>query len=411
MSTRQRLYPALDEAKTLARHCADARYVWNLGLEQRGLYRPGRVQRVTANSQMRQLAEARRAFAWLAEGSSSIQQQALRDLDQAFQNWWKNPGHFGRPSWRRAGQHDGFRVVEVTTRRLNRKWAQVQIPKVGWVRFRLTRPWHDVDSGRSARVTLNRSGQWHVTFASPQPTLRRVPTNESVGLDLGVAISIATSRGELIRMPALLSPGETQRKRRLKRQRARQVVGSKRRGRTTHQIAKLCERESAKRKDWIEKKTTNLVCDYDLIAIEDLKVKNMVRSAKGTIETPGVNVRAKAGLNRAIHAQGWSSLRTRLEQKAGAATSPVDVVVVPARNTSRQCEKCGSTAKENRESQAVFHCRACGHHAHADVNAAKNILAAGLAVSGRGGTPQRGEVVKTSPSGPAKRQPLVGVAA
>ena len=411
MSTRQRLYPTPDESTMLARHCGDARYVWNLGLEQRGLYRPSRAAKITANSQMRELAEARRSFAWLAEGSSSIQQQALRDLDQAFKNWWQNPGHFGWPTWRRAGQHEGFRVVEVTTRRLNRKWAQVQIPKLGWVRFRLTRPWHDVDSCRSARVTLNRAGQWHVTFASPQPTLVRVSTNGAVGLDLGVTTSIATSTGELLNMPSLLSAGEAQRKRRLERRRARQVKGSKRHDVTNHQIAKLCERETARRKDWIEKTTTTLVADYDLIAIEDLKVRNMVRSAKGTIETPGVNVRQKAALNRAIHTQGWSMLRTRLEQKAGAATSPVDVVVVPARNTSRQCEQCGSTAKENRESQAVFHCRVCGHHAHADVNAAKNILAAGLAVSGRGGTPQRGEVTTNSPSGPVKRQPPEGVAA
>jgi putative transposase len=360
---------------------------------------------------MRELAEARQSFAWLAKGSSSIQQQALRDLDQAFKNWWKNPSHFGRPTWRRAGQHEGFRVVEVTARRLNSKWAEVLVPKLGWVRFRLTRPWSDVLTCRSARVTLNRAGQWHVTFASPQPILCRVPTNEAVGLDLGVATSIATSRSELLRMPALLSPGEAQRKRRLERQRARRVVGSKRRDVTKHQIAKLCERETARRKDWIEKTTTNLVTNYDLIAIEDLKVKNMVRSAKGTITAPGVNVRAKAGLNRSIHAQGWGTLPARLEQKAGAATSRVDVAVVPARNTSRQCEQCGSTAKENRESQAVFRCRACGHHAHADVNAAKNILAAGLAVSGRGGTPQRGEVIKTPPSGPVKRQPLVGVTA
>jgi len=411
VSISQRLYPEEGTTSMLERHSADARYVWNLGLEQRGLYRPNRTQRVTANSQMRELAEARQCFTWLAEGSSSIQQQALRDLDQAFQNWWKNPGHFGRPTWRKAGQREGFRVVEVTTRRLNRKWAQVHIPKLGWVRFRLTRAWQDVDSCRSARVTFNRAGQWHVTFASPQPTVVRVSTNGVVGLDLGVATSIATSEGALLHMPTLLSPGETQRKRRLERQRARQIVGSKRRDVTKHQIAKLCARETARRQDWIEKITTTLVTNYDLLAIEDLKVKNMMRSAKGTLETPGLNVRQKAGLNRAIHAQGWGTLRTRVEQKASAATSPVEVIVVPARNTSRQCEKCGSVAKENRESQAVFHCRACGHHAHADVNAAKNILAAGLAVSGRGGTPQRGEVTTTPPCGPVKRQPPVRVAA
>jgi putative transposase len=201
----------------LARHCADARYVWNLGLEQRDLYRPGRAQKVTANSQMRELAEARQCFTWLAEGSSSIQQQALKDLDQAFQNWWKNAGHFGRPTWRRASQHEGFRIVEVKTRRLNRKWAQVQIPKAGWVRFRLTRSWCNMASCRSARVTLNRAGQWHVTFVSAQPAFRRSATTEVVGLDLGVATSIATSNGELLKMPSLLNPGEAQRKRRLER--------------------------------------------------------------------------------------------------------------------------------------------------------------------------------------------------
>ena len=410
MSTRQRLYPSPDDTKILARDCGDARYVWNLGLEQRGLYQPHRTRRVTAYSQMRELAEARQSFAWLGEGSSSIQQQALRDLDRAFQNWWKNPGHFGRPTWRRAGQHEGFRVVEVKTRRLNRKWAEVQIPKIGWVRFRLTRPWGDVDAGRSARVTLSHANQWHVTFASPQPEFARVSTNQSVGLDLGIVNSIATSRGDLLGMPALLSTGETQRKRRFERKRARQVVGSKRRDATKHQIAKLCERETVRRKDWIEKKTTALVKNYDFIAIEDLKIKNMVRSAKGTLATPGVNVRQKAGLNRAIHAQGWGTLRTRLEQKAAAATSIVEVVAVPACNTSRQCEKCGSTAKENRESQAVFRCRACGHHAHADVNAAKNILAAGLAVSGRGGTPHRGEVTDLTQR-PSEASTTVGVAA
>ncbi len=410
MSTRQRLYPASGKTTILARHCTDARYVWNLGLEQRNLYRPNRTLRVTANSQMRELAEARRAFAWFAEGSSSIQQQALRDLDQAFKNWWKKPGHFGRPTWRRAGQHEGFRVVEIKTRRVNRKWGEVLVPKLGWVRFRLTRPWADVASCRSARVTLNHAGQWHVTFASAQPSFLRSTTTAVVGLDLGVAASIATSDGALLHMPTLLSAGEAQRKRRLERQRARQVVGSKRRAVTKHKIANLCERESARRKDWIEKKTTEFVRDFDLLAIEDLKVKNMVRSAKGTNAQPGTNVRQKAGLNRVVHTQSWATVRTRLEQKAGAATSPVDVVVVPARNTSRQCEKCGSTAKENRESQAVFHCRACGYHAHADVNAAKNILAAGLAVSGRGGTPQSEAIDQSASSGPVKRQPLVGVA-
>ncbi|EQD35087.1 DNA (cytosine-5-)-methyltransferase, partial [mine drainage metagenome] len=162
-------------------------------------------------------------------------------------------------------------------------------------------------------------------------------------------------------MPALLSDQEARRKRHLQRRMARQVKGSKRRSRTKHQVAVLLERESSRRKDWIEKTTTGLVREFDIIAVEDLKIKNMVRSARGTIEHPGTNVASKSGLNRSIHAQSWGTFRTRLTDKATRADSPVLVIAVPAANTSRHCSDCGHVAKENRESQAVFLCQSCGH--------------------------------------------------
>jgi transposase len=126
------------------------------------------------------------------------------------------------------------------------------------------------------------------------------------------------------------------------------------------------------------------VKDHDLIAVEALTVKNMVRSARGSAENPGRKVAQKRGLNRSIQSQAWALFRKRLTEKATAATSPCEVVAVNPANTSRRCSECGHTAKENRESQAVFRCRACGRTDNADVNAARNILAAGLAVSGRG---------------------------
>ena len=97
MSIRERLYPRDEELPVLILHCSDARYVWNLALEQRNLWVRGRSQKITYNSQARELAEARK-ITWLKEGSSAIQQQVLRDLDKAFQNWWKNPGHFKHPT-------------------------------------------------------------------------------------------------------------------------------------------------------------------------------------------------------------------------------------------------------------------------------------------------------------------------
>jgi transposase len=126
------------------------------------------------------------------------------------------------------------------------------------------------------------------------------------------------------------------------------------------------------------------VKDHDVIAVEALEVKNMVRSARGTVEKPGRRVAQKRGLNRSIQSQAWALVRKRLTEKATAATSPCAVVAVNPVYTSLRCSECGHTAKENRESQAVFRCQSCGYSDNADVNAARNILAAGLAVSGRG---------------------------
>ena len=398
----------------LVRHCSDSRFVYNLGLEQRKFYRSDRVTKINTATQMRELTEARKSFSWLAEGSSSVQQAALRDLDRAFQNWWKNPGHFSHPTWRKAGLNEGFCVRDLSVRKLNRKWGEVLVPKAGWVRFRLSRPWAEIEASTSARITLDRSDRWHVSFTQSQPQLVREPTGEVVGLDMGIASSVTTSDGTHLRMPKLLSPGESQRKRRLQRKLSRQKKGSNRRARTKLQIAKLSARETDRRRDWVEKTTTDLVRSYDLIAIEDLKVKNMSRSAKGTKEKPGKNVAQKRGLNRSIQSQAWALFRKRLEDKAVNASSSVLVVPINPQFTSQTCPQCERAAKKNRKSQAVFICINCGYEANADINAAQNILAAGLGplwgVTGRRGTLQQ-KPVRAEHSGPAKRQLSEGLVA
>ena len=402
MSIRERLYPQEQELSVLERHCADARYVWNLALEQRNLWVRGRSQKITYKTQAHELAEAR-AASWLGEGSSDAQQQALRDLERAFKNWWKRPGHFGRPTWRKAGINEGFYIRELSARRINRKWGEVLVPKCGWVKFRVTRQWSDIEKARSARVTKDRSGRWFVSFTRPAPSMERTATGEIVGLDMGVVHTAAASTGKLFDMPELLSKGEAQRKRRLQRKLARQVKGSKRRSQTKLAIAKLSAKESDRRKDWIEKTTTELVRNYDLIVMEDLKIKNMTRSAKGTVENPGKNVAQKRGLNRSILAQGWGMFRKRLTDKAINATTPAEIIFVNSAYTSMRCSECGHMEPKNRKSQAIFCCLKCGYTDNADVNAAKNILAAGLAVTGRGGT-SHAAPTKAKHSDPVKRQ-------
>jgi len=404
MSIRQRLYPDEANTRVLIRHTSDARYIWNLGLEQRNCYRLDRTQKVNYVSQAHELAEARAEFAWLKDGSSVVQQSALRDLDKAFQNWWNNPSHYGRPTWRKAGRNVGFYVRDLKVEKLNRKWGQVLVPKCGWIKFRLTRAFIDIQEASSARVTLNKAGEWYVSFTCLPKPFERKSTSKSIGIDMGIASSVTTSNGEHLDMPVLLTPGEAQRKRRLERQLARQKQGSNHWKDTKESIARLSAKEVNRRKDWIEKNTTELVIDYDLLAGENLDTKNMMKSAKGTLDNPGKNVAQKSGLNRAIQNQAWSTFRKRLEDKAKYATSPVEVVFVNPAYTSLSCSRCGDKTKQNRKSQALFVCVACKYSDNADVNAAKNILAAGLAAIGRGGTSL--QKLKTAKHGdPLKRQP------
>ena len=192
MSIRWRLYPNLDNNEILVMHCSNARFVYNLGLEQRNLWRRDRTARINYRTQAKELTEARQASTWLNEGSSAVQQQALRDLDKAFRNWWNNRAHFSRPTWRKAGDNEGFYMTDLLVRKLSHKWGEVSVPKAGWVKFRITREWNDIVTPSSARVTKDRTGRWFVSFT---PQIEREATGALVGLDMGIASSITTSDG------------------------------------------------------------------------------------------------------------------------------------------------------------------------------------------------------------------------
>ena len=259
---------------------------------------------------------------------------------------------------------------------MSRGIGQVWVPKAGWVRFRWSRA---VPPGaRSYRVTMDRAGRWHVAFAVIPAPVPAPGNGQAVGIDRGVAVSAALSTGELLRCPALTGR-ERIRLRRLERTLARAKRGSNRRGRVRHAIARLRARERDRRTDWAEKASTDIARRFDVIRAEDLQIKNMTRLAKGTRESPGRNVGAKAGLNRGILRSGWGLLVRRLEDKA-----PGRVEKVKPQYTSQRCSACGQVDRDSRESQAVFRCTACGFAGHADVNAAISI-AAGHAVTARGG--------------------------
>jgi transposase len=229
---------------------------------------------------------------------------------------------------------------------------------------------------KSFRVTSDRAGRWHVAFAVvPQP-VEGPGTGQSVGVDRGVAVSAALSTGELLVCPGLAAP-QQRRLRRLERKLARAARGSARRKRVRRAVARL-------------KARGDIAGRFDVIRVEDLKIANMTRSAKGTKEQPGRNVRQKAGLNREIMRSGWGRLVRRLTDKA-----PGRVEKISPAYTSQRCSACGHIAAGSRESQALFRCVACRYACNADVNAARNI-AAGHAVTARGGFRD---------AGPANREP------
>ncbi|HEX7163700.1 MAG TPA: transposase [Trebonia sp.] len=338
--SRYRLCPTPEQEKILLRHCSDARYVWNLCVEQESWWRRDRGKMPGWAERCRQLTEARADNPWLAEG---------------------------------------FRIVAVKpshVRRLNRNHAAVLVPKAGWVRFRWSRA--VPPDAKSFRVTRDRSGRWHVAFAVIPEPVHGPGTGEVVGIDRGVAVSAALSTGEMLTAPGL-SAREAARLRRLERKLAKAKRGSNRRGEVKTAIAKIKAREAGRRKDWTEKTSTGIARRFDVIRVEDLNIGNMTRSAKGTVEAPGRNVAAKAALNRGISRSGWGVLVQRLEDKA-----PGRVERVHPAYTSQRGSACGHVARGNRESQAAFLCTACGFACNADVNAARNI-AAGHAVKARRG--------------------------
>ncbi|WP_235013922.1 RNA-guided endonuclease TnpB family protein, partial [Parafrankia sp. Ea1.12] len=304
-----------EEVAGMEEHCGHARFVWNLAVEQQSWWTPSRGKAPNHAERCRQLTDARAEFEWLRVGSQTVQQQALRDFDQAMRNFFN--GSHRRPTFRKRGRSEGFQIVGKNARveKLNRKWSRCWIPKVGWVRFRVSRTIPDF---RSYRVTQDRAGRWHVAFAvapDPIPAPGTGQVGEVVGVDRGVAVSAALSTGELLSCPTL-RPKEAERLRRLQRRLAKATRGSNRRGRLKTRIARVKAREVDRRKDWVERTSTDLARRFDVIRVEDLRITNMTRSARGTVDQPGRNVRQKAGLNRGILANGWGLLARRLEQKA-----------------------------------------------------------------------------------------------
>lgn len=372
------LAPSPAQSEVLARQAGAARALWNLIHAHHTFHAASKRWPSWAESDAA-IRQARKDIDWLAILPAQAAQQVLKAYKQAWSNYWN--GTHGRPTWktrraRRAVDVPQARDLNLT--RLNGKWATAAIPKVGAVKVRLHRGMPERVTG--ARVVREATG-WMLVVRGEnrvvKPRARRVERG-SVGIDCGVTHTLALSDGAFIDQAATLGSGEKKRLYRLERKAARQRGGrprgqksSRRLLHTYTQIAAVKARQARRRYDFAHQVSAALVATgVATLVVEDLRVKNMTRSARGTIEDPGVNVQQKSGLNRSILDQGWTQILTLLTYKADQAGARV-IRVLP-HGTSQTCHRCGSTAPGQRESQAVFRCAnpSCGWTGNADTNAA-----------------------------------------
>jgi putative transposase len=331
--------------------------------------------------------------AWLREAPSQALQQALKQLESSYLNFFAKRADF--PKFKKRGHRDSFRIPQgFNVDEVNHR---VFIPKLGWLRYR-----HSRDMlGIAKNITISQAnGKWFAAIQTAREVDGPVHTNSispssAIGIDVGIARFATMSDGTYLEPISSFKKHE-KRLARYQRATARKVKFSQNWKKAKTRVAKLHTRIANVRRDYLHKASSQLSKSHALIVIEDLKVSNMSKSAKGSIEVNGKNVKAKSGLNKAILDQAWFEFRRQLEYKQRWLGG--ELLAVPAHYSSQRCSCCGTIDKANRQSQAKFECVSCGYQANADVNAANNILAAGYAVLACGVTVLQDRTVKQEPT-------------
>lgn len=370
-----RLYPTDEQELLLKQYCGAARWVYNWGLARWKQYHDDGLKACYYDL-AKELVFIKKmdATCWLKEAQSEGLQQSLMHLERAFKRFFKKQASY--PQFKKRGIRESFtfpqKVTYDPTERL------LAFPKLGKL-LCSQQPVKGIIKG----VTVVKEGDgWYACIRTVKQVTERSPNTKTIGIDMGVATMATIHTGakalgfphhsgldKIIKRIGILAE-------RMMRKRRMDNVNSKNREKARAKLAKAYAKLTNMRRDQLHKLSSALVKRYGTIVVEALKIKNMVKSASGTLEQPGTNVAQKRGLNRVISKQAWGIFFSMLEYKCrwyGRTFVKVD-----PKNTSRTCPACNHIAKENRKSQAVFQCVACGHSDHADSNAAFNIRQRGL---------------------------------
>jgi putative transposase len=355
------LHPNNLQRTHLRQHAGTARFTYNWGLEQRNkLYsEKTRKERYTdAIKQHKTLNTLKKTkFPWMYQVSKCAPQEALRDLQQAFKNFFdglkgKRPP-VGYPKFKRKGVNDNFRLTGVI--RVVRR--SIQLPRLGRIRLKEKR--EKYYKGRILSATVSRrADKWFVSLTVKEEIIIPPNTGESVGVDLGIKNLVVTSSGECFSNPKTLT-SRLRKLKRLSRNLSRKEKNSKNRGKARLRLARFHLKIHNIRQDTLHKLTTRLAKNHSQIVIEDLNVSGMKKNRK---------------LARAISDVGFYEFRRQLHYKTQWYGS--ELVVAPRfYPSSKRCSRCGCVKVELSLAERTFHCEKCGFNIDRDFNAALNLLA------------------------------------
>jgi putative transposase len=328
---------------------------------------------------------------WLKDAPCHPLQHALKDLEKAYKNFFAKRADF--PRFKRKGGGDAFRYPDPKQIKLDQANNRLFLPKLGWLRYRNSR---DV-LGEVRNVTVSQSsGKWFASIQTQREVEQPLPTaTTAIGIDVGIA-RFATMSDDSFIAPLNSFKKHQQRLARYQRRMSRKVKFSNNWKKVKARVQKIHTGIANARKDFLHKTTTTISQNHALVCIEDLQVRNMSRSSKGSNEQHGKMVKQKSGLNRAILDQGWGEFRRQLDYKV--SWNGGMLLAVPPHNTSRTCPCCGHVSKDNRQTQAKFLCVDCGYENHADVVGAINVLERGYRLLACGEMAQLGRSAKQEPA-------------
>jgi putative transposase len=376
------LRPDGAQRRLMCRFAGSCRYAYNRALALQKARHEHGEKKLGYAGLCKELTAWRSEAMWLGETHSQILQQALKDLERAYRNFFEKRAAF--PRFKKKWRRDSFRFPQGI--KLDQCNDRIYLPKLGWLRYRNSR----AVPGDVCNATVSLSGgRWLVSIQTQRqdtPTIH--PSTDAVGVDVGV-VRFATLSDGTVYEPLDSFKHHQRRLAHYQRMMGRRCKLGKNWQKARRKVQKVYARIGNCRRDYLHKATTAISKNHAMVCLEDLKVRNMSRSAAGSVESPGRNVRAKSGLNRSILDQGWFEFRRQLQYKLGWNGGAL--IVVPPHHTSCECPACGHSEAANRTTQTQFRCLECGFCAHADLVGAINILARGHRVAACGDTsPARG---------------------